>query len=122
MLTCVLVILPRTIRNYVTIHRLMPIRDNFGLELWIGNHEGVTNIFDADFPILNPTEYNRLGEIQFMESKRGIGLQFVRQHPREFLRLSVRRVCLFWTAPDRSAWLWISLLAWLGVILIVWRR
>jgi hypothetical protein len=57
-----------------------------------------------------------------MDSKRGIGLQFVRQHPREFLRLSVRRVCLFWTAPDRSAWLWISLLAWPGVILIVWRR
>ena len=33
---CVLTLLPWTIRNYVAFHRIMPIRDNFGLELWVG--------------------------------------------------------------------------------------
>jgi len=122
MATCVLIILPWTIRNYAAFHRLVPIRDNFGLEFWIGNHEGVTSLYDSDFPILNPAEYNRLGEIGFMESKRQIALQFIRQHPQEFLRLSLRRVVLFWTAPDGSPWPWISLLAWLGLILALKRR
>jgi hypothetical protein len=27
----------------------MPIRDNFGLELWIGNHEGVAHEYPSDF-------------------------------------------------------------------------
>jgi len=110
-------LVPWTIRNYVTFDRLMPVRDNFGLELWLGNHEGVTNVFDSDFPILNPATYNRLGEIRFIEEKREIAWQFVRQHPGQFFRRSLRRVFQFWTAPDGSAWPWISLLAWLGVVL-----
>jgi 4-amino-4-deoxy-L-arabinose transferase-like glycosyltransferase len=121
-LTCVLVILPWTIRNYVTFHRLMPIRDNFGLELWIGNHEGVAHEYPSDFPLLNPAEYNRLGELEFMETKRRIAMQFIEQHPGEFLRLSLRRGFLFWTAPRNSAWPWISLLAWMGLILALRRK
>jgi len=119
---CLLCVLPWTIRNYQAFHRLLPLRDNFGLEFWIGNHEGVTQTYDSDFPIINPAEYNRLGEIGFMESKRQIALQFVRQHPAEFLCLSLRRVVLFWTMPDRSAWPYISLLAWLGLILALKRN
>ena len=114
---CLLVITPWTIRNYTVLHRFIPIRDNFGVEFWVGNHEGVTNVYDKDFPILNPAEYNRLGEIGFMGSKRRIALNFARQHPAEFLRLTLRRIFLFWTAPDDTAWPWVSLLAWLGLIL-----
>jgi len=110
-------LVPWTIRNYVTFDRLMPIRDNFGLELWLGNHEGVTRQFDNDFPILNPSTYNRLGENRFMEQKREIAWHFVRQHPGEFLRHSLRRIFQFWTAPEGSAWPWISLLAWAGMVL-----
>jgi len=113
----ILVMLPWTIRNYVTFHRFVPVRDNFGLELSLGNHEARTNPDSTDFPLLNPAEYNRLGEITFMQTKRRIAVQFIRQHPAEFLRLSVQRCFLFWTAPDRSAWPWISLLAWLGLVL-----
>lgn len=119
---CVLTVLPWTIRNYVTFQRLMPIRDNFGLELWLGNHESVGRLYDNDFPILNPTEYNRLGEIPFMQAKRQIALQFIRQHPAEFLRLSVRRCFKYWIAPDGSAWWMVSILTWAGAVLALWRR
>ena len=115
---CVLTLLPWTIRNYETFHRLMPIRDNFGLELWIGNHEGAIQAheFPHDFPLIDPSQYNQLGELRFMEAKRQMALQFIGEHPGEFLRLSARRFLRFWTRPQGSAWPWISLLAWLGLI------
>lgn len=113
---CVLLLVPWTIRNYVAFHRLIPVRDNFGLEFWLGNRIGAPDQPAPDFPLINPAEYNRLGEIKFMEEKRELGAQFVRQHPKEFLALSARRVRLFWTEPPGSPWLWISGLAWIGML------
>lgn len=118
----VLTMLPWTLRNYAAFHRLVPVRDNFGLELWLGNHEGVTQRFDTDFPVLDPHEYNRLGEIGFMESKRDIALQFIGQHPAQFLRLSGRRCLRYWTAPDLVVWLPLSLMAWSGMIMALRRK
>lgn len=122
--TCVLVLVPWTARNYATFHRLIPIRDNFGLELWVGNHEGVTHLYDfrGGFPLVDPAEYNQLGEIRFMETKRDIAVQFIREHPREFLRLSGQRLFNFWTAPEARVWLPITLLAWLGGVLAGWKK
>ncbi|MFZ0286159.1 MAG: hypothetical protein WAL32_13095 [Terriglobales bacterium] len=117
-----LTLLPWTIRNYQVFGRLIPVRDNFGLELWLGNHEGVSQRFDNDFPILDPNEYNRLGEIRFMESKRDIALQFIGQDPLEFLRLSARRCLHYWIAPDPMAWSFVSLMAWSGMILALRRK
>jgi hypothetical protein len=114
---CVLVLLPWAVRNYATFDRIVPIRDNFGLELWIGNHEGVTRVFDRDFPLLDPGEYNALGEIRFMEAKRDIALEFIGRNPGEFLRFSARRCFQFWSLPEKSLWLALSLFAWAGMVL-----
>jgi len=116
------VLVPWTIRNYAVFHRLMPVRDNFGLELWLGNHEGVTRRFDTDFPILNPAEYNRLGELRFMDEKREIALRFIGQHPGQFLKLAADRFFRYWTAPDLALWLPVSVLAWTGMILALRRK
>jgi 4-amino-4-deoxy-L-arabinose transferase-like glycosyltransferase len=120
--TCVLVVAPWTLRNYVVFHRLIPLRDNFGLEFWVDNHEDRTSHGTNDFPLVNPAEYNRLGEIQFMEAKRRDGIQFVRQHPLQFCRSFLRRAYRYWTEPEGSAWRWISPLAWLGGYLAVRRK
>ncbi len=121
---CVLVLLPWTIRNYEAFHRLIPIRDNFGLELWIGNHEGAMQErqFPRDFPLIDPSEYNRLGEMQFMEAKRQIAVQFIRENPTEFLQLSARHAFRYWTAPEEFIWLPLSLMAWLGAVIALWRK
>ncbi len=113
-----LALLPWTIRNYEVFHRIIPIRDNLGLELWIGNHDGVTYLYDfaPDFPLLNPTEFNRLGEIQFMDVKREIALRFIWQHPISFLHFSAQRFVSYWTAPNWRMWFPISTLAGLGAI------
>jgi 4-amino-4-deoxy-L-arabinose transferase-like glycosyltransferase len=126
---CVLTLLPWTIRNYMAFHRIMPIRDNFGLELWVGlelgagrAHPVVHQFFTRDFPLTDPTEYNRLGEIGFMESRRQMALTFIRQHPREFLHVVAIRFLRYWTEPSGTPWLLISLLAWLGMCLAVWHK
>jgi 4-amino-4-deoxy-L-arabinose transferase-like glycosyltransferase len=121
---CILTLLPWTIRNYETFHRLIPMRDNFGLELWIGNHEGAMQVhqFPPDFPLIDPTEYTRLGELPFMEAKRQAGLQFIGQHPAEFLWLSARRGFKYWTEPEVSLWLPLSLIAWMGGVTALARK
>ena len=118
---CVLTILPWTIRNYETFRRLVPMRDNFGLELWIGNHEGEARLNGDDFQRM-VAEYGRLGELRFMDTKRQIAVQFIRQHPGSFLRLSAQRFFKYWSAPDGSVWLLVSLLAWQGMIVALWQK
>jgi len=121
---CLLVLMPWTIRNYVEFHKIVPVRDNFGLELWIGNHDAVTYLFEFNggFPLLDPAEYNRLGEIAFMEFKRDVALDFIRKNPFKFLRLSAQRFFYYWSAPDRYTWIPLSLLSWAGAFLACRRK
>jgi len=114
---------PWTVRNYLTFHRFMPMRDNFGLELWIGNHEGGGTLEALnDFPLFDPTLYNRLGEVAFMEQKRQVAMHFIGQHLGQFLRLCGERCLGFWSAPSGSAWALVSLVAWLGLVVTIWRK
>jgi 4-amino-4-deoxy-L-arabinose transferase-like glycosyltransferase len=112
----VLALLPWTIRNYEVFHRLIPVRDNFGLELWIGNHEGEARLNGDDFQRM-VIDYSRMGELSFMDTKGQIAAQFIRQHPASFLRLSAQRFYRFWTAPDGSVWILVSLLACYGLFM-----
>lgn len=114
----VLMLVPWTMRNYAVFGRFMPLRDNFGLELWIGNRVGIDEAhqYPSAFPLIDPTEYDRLGELQFMETKRQQALEFISQHPAEFLRLSACRFVRFWTEPKGPWWFAVSLLAWIGVV------
>jgi hypothetical protein len=120
--TFVLVLMPWTIRNYAVFHRLMPVRDNFGLELWLGNGEQMNRPSESDFPLLNPAEYNRVGEIRFMDEKREMALVFIRQHPAEFFRSCADRIFHYWTDPEVAVWLPLSILAWSGMILALRRK
>lgn len=119
----VLCFVPWSIRNYRTFHRVLPLRDNFGLELWIGNHEGATEaqVYPRAFPLNDPTEYNQMGEMAFMEAKLHAGMQFIREHPASFLRLSAYRFAYFWSQPRGSWWFVPSLLAWMGMVLALRR-
>jgi 4-amino-4-deoxy-L-arabinose transferase-like glycosyltransferase len=128
MATCVLVILPWTIRNYSVFHRLIPVRDNFGLELWVGV-ELDSNLkppgnrpFPLDFPLCNPTEYNRLGELAFMDSRTRLSTQFIRDYPLDYLHTVLDRFRRFWSEPSDMQWPIISTLAWIGAILALVRK
>ncbi|MGB2887484.1 MAG: glycosyltransferase family 39 protein [Candidatus Acidiferrales bacterium] len=95
-------LLPWQMRNYRTFHRAIPLRDNFWLEVWIGN-DGHTESW-VDFmahPSINDkelAEFVRLGEIPYMQEKRREALGFLAQHPGLFLVMCLRRFVYLWTA------------------------
>src|SRR5690348_4996157 len=78
---------PWIVRNYIVLHHVVPVRDNFGLELWVGNRPGMqdTKDFSGEFPDHDPTMYAQMGEVRFMRAKQDESLLFIKQQPRAFV-------------------------------------
>lgn len=131
-------IVPWTIRNYVVFHKFIPLRSNFGLELWLGNNPAVP---DSWTPWLHPNDnldegrkYARMTEIPYMEEKEREAWAFIRSHPGETARSTLHRFANHWLGIwDSPVDLWgtapwymrltilfscvFALLSWLGILL-----
>ena len=100
-LALVLTLLPWGMRNYLTFHKVIPVRDNFWQLVWECNH-GDT----ALYPVVpgNPStseaeagQFNRLGEIGYMAEKRREAKAFMAAHPSWVVLVTLRRVAFTWT-------------------------
>ena len=100
-LTFAVVLAPWMVRNYRTFHRFIPLRDNFWLEVWVGNNGDTSHWFnDAAHPSFNDREleeFDRLGELAYMERKRMQAMSFIQNHPGTFPVTSLRRFIFTWT-------------------------
>jgi hypothetical protein len=109
-LTCVLVLLAVfagwPLRNALVLHAFIPLRSNFGYELWQGNHAGGSGLFNPTLePLQNKQEYSdyaREGEVVYMRNKSALAKTYIRAHPAEFVRLSAMRVIRFWTGAGSA--------------------
>ncbi len=112
-------LVPWTARNYLTFGRFIALRDNFGLELWVGNRPGMqgTIDFSGDFPDNDPSSYARLGELRFMDGKFDASRQFIVSNPASFARRALRRVPEFWYFPYPFSWIAVSIMGWVGAVL-----
>ena len=93
-------LVPWTVRNYQVFHKLIALRSNFGLELWLGNNADVP---DSWSPWLHPNddrdeaqEYKRMGEIAYMAEKEKDAFEFMRAHPTATLNLMIHRFAENW--------------------------
>jgi hypothetical protein len=96
-------------RNYATFHQLYFIRSNLGLELYVGNHEGAHADIDVSgargsfqHPRTDMEEAQRvleLGEGPYMQEKFREALDWMREHPGEFVKLTWTRFLYFWAGP-----------------------
>lgn len=111
-----LALAPWTIRNYVTFGRFIPLRDNFGLELWLGNRPGMhgTVDFSGDFPGHDASRYARLGELRFMDEKFDAAKEFIVSRPASFAGRALRRMVEFWYVPYAFPWIVVAIFGWLG--------
>jgi hypothetical protein len=113
-LACALMIAPWTIRNALVLGRLIPVKSNFWAEIYFGN------LGFADHPTGSSMLYQHMGELGFTDYCRTRVVQYVRTHPKEFARATLRRVWSFWTAP--GGWwglpILVNLAALAGAILI----
>ncbi|MFZ3215116.1 MAG: glycosyltransferase family 39 protein [Candidatus Acidiferrales bacterium] len=95
-------LLPWQVRNFRTFHRPIPLRDNFWLEVWVGNNGYTQSWVDImAHPSINETEmaeFARLGEIPYMQEKRREALTSLSQHPEKFLVMFARRFVYMWTS------------------------
>jgi Dolichyl-phosphate-mannose-protein mannosyltransferase len=111
----VLCLVPWTARNYAAFGRLIPVKDNFGLELWLGNNSAVKrNWSPGSHPVGYPAEMQRLldlGESKYMQVKQREALEYIEAHPRIFLKSVLDRIVDTWTGfADVPSDRWVSAL------------
>jgi 4-amino-4-deoxy-L-arabinose transferase-like glycosyltransferase len=92
---------PWMIRNALVFHRLIPMRDSMGLELWMGNNGySVRWTSDQLHPLHNAREladYNRMGELPYMDHKAQQARAFIRDHKEWYAWMCARRAVYIWT-------------------------
>lgn len=106
----ILCCVPWTVRNYVVFHKLVPLRSNFPLELYIGNNNNyATRQFVWPPKITKEREilrYFRIGETAFMEEEGRKALEFIRSHPGIAVELTWERFVAFWTGIAEPLQVW----------------
>jgi 4-amino-4-deoxy-L-arabinose transferase-like glycosyltransferase len=116
-------VVPWTVRNYTVFHQFIPLRSNFGLELWLGNNPSVP---DSWTPWLHPTndqteaiKYVRMTEVPYMAEKEREALAFIRSHPVDTARFILHRFADHWLGvSDTPADFWPTAPWYLRIVLI----
>ena len=124
------VVCPWFLRNWHELGAIIPLRSNFGEELWVGNHVGGIGRFQFGLgPSDNQHErerYRYLGEISYAAQRKTEAMQFISENRGQFLRQTFFRVRYWWFAEgeDGGAFLFYRLLAILSLagIALGWRR
>jgi 4-amino-4-deoxy-L-arabinose transferase-like glycosyltransferase len=123
---CSVMVAPWTFRNWRVLGKIVPIRSNFGEELWQGNHEGGTGRIMA---FTGPAEskwerehYRELGEIAYLAQRRHESMNFISQHPGQYVRWMFFRFRYWWFAEGESAAVYLfyrllAVLTFTGVVL-----
>jgi 4-amino-4-deoxy-L-arabinose transferase-like glycosyltransferase len=95
-------------RNYTALNAVYFIRSDLGLELRMGNSDGVVgnievmHISEFRHPRVHPVEAQlvlELGEAEYMRRARAEAVAWIGAHPGKFLALTVSRTTQFWLGP-----------------------
>jgi hypothetical protein len=104
-------IAPWTIRNFDVFHTFIPLRGNFGAELYMGNGPGANGLLMEYYhPFQDPTQlrlYAEMGEVRYVAMRAAAAKAIIAAHPGHFLADCGRRVYFFWAGvphPSDEAW------------------
>jgi hypothetical protein len=102
-----LVLSPWLVRNYEVFHRVVFIRDDFGLQLRLGNNKLADGMLIATLqPNLNKLEFekfSRMGEIAYEAECRRQAFEWIRSHPGRFAIISMKRFSYYWNGVPRPS-------------------
>lgn len=100
-----LVLSPWVIRNYEVFGRFVFLRDDFGLQIRLGNGPSADGMLMAYLqPNLNKLElekFQRLGELAYAESCKRFTYDWIRKHPARFAVISLKRFFYYWNGVPR---------------------
>jgi len=92
---------PWLIRNQRTFRAPVFLKDNFWMEICVGNLNPKPDFWNADVhPSEVPAEmaqFQQLGELGYMQAKKREALNFIQSQPRTFVSRSLRRTLYVWT-------------------------
>lgn len=96
-----IVVSPWFVRNYRALHAFVPFRDNFGLELYVGNNGQTWHFAPGGFHPSDTEkewhEYQQVGELNYMRHKQQQAMAYIEGHPGQFVVLCLRRAGYMWT-------------------------
>jgi 4-amino-4-deoxy-L-arabinose transferase-like glycosyltransferase len=105
-------IAPWVYRNWRVFHAFIPMRSNFGAELYAGNGPGALGFrYGA---LINLAEndpqhrlYVQLGEVAFVHQRAQLAKAWINAHPGQFATLTLKRFYFFWASvphPTDKHW------------------
>jgi 4-amino-4-deoxy-L-arabinose transferase-like glycosyltransferase len=100
LLATLAVLTPWTVRNYRVLGMIVPVRDNFWLEVYDDNSGDAS--LDPSFahPASNPVEMHKfltMGEPAFLAEKHALAVAYLRQHPEFAIHKTLHRMFYYWT-------------------------
>jgi len=132
------IVAPWGYRNWLALHAVLPMRSNFGAELYMANGPGATGIImEYEHPNVDLTQfklYSEMGEVAYTQWRGALAKAEIRHNVPRFLRLCMTRVYFFWAGiPSASDKPWSNLgrginyagsscAGILGLALLLWRR
>jgi 4-amino-4-deoxy-L-arabinose transferase-like glycosyltransferase len=106
------VLSPWIIRNALVFHTFVPLRSNFGAELYESaqlENEGYPTMATLPHAVASPDfqRYRRLGELAYSREQGAQARQIIRHHPRIWISHIFRRIWFFWVSvphPTEGTW------------------
>jgi hypothetical protein len=123
-------LLPWALRNWVELDAFIPLRSDFGMELWASNGPGRSPIMEFNeklMPVGNRDEALKvvqMGEVDYNSEKMEQAVSWISANPAQFARLTLLHFVLWWFPPGAPAVVLIkatlTVLAFYG-LWILWR-
>ena len=116
LLSAFLTVLPWTIRNYFAFGEFFFIRDDFGLEMKISNNSEASPLMDVNLTLpfyleMHPSDspeeaqvVREVGEREYNRRALHTAFEWIKGHPAQFLKLSFRRLTIFWFMLGWPPW------------------
>lgn len=108
-IVCMVVIAPWTWRNWKAFHHFLPLRANFGVELYLGNGPDSTGLLEE---YNHPNQaldqfhaYARMGELEYAKMRGEAAKELIRANPGHFAAITLKRIYYFWAGtphPDAN--------------------
>jgi len=100
------IITPWLVRDYRVFHKFIPIRGNFGLELYIGNSPGANGTWQwwlhPSQNVLEMKQYVEMGETAYVAEKGRAARALIAANPARFLKVSAMRFVYYWAGVPRA--------------------
>lgn len=99
-----IIVMPWTVRNYMVFNKFIFIKSTIGFNFWVGNNPYATGVLrlvnkdNTEYQI-SEQDFNYLSSIDESTRDRffiSSAITFIRENPKEFIRLSLKKFSSFW--------------------------